>query len=305
MEMRNTKMRKIAIISDVHALLEPLEAVLEDMKKRGITEIYSLGDNIGVGPNPSEVLELLERYDVKSVRGNSEEYCLLGHEAFDYFNQQKKLSQNWTLSKLSEEQLKRLKLFPVFYELVLGGKKIALCHFANDIRIDYRYDHSVWEYQDKIKNQLPFPSEQFRYTNSPEQKRVIALKCDYLRSRLAKEGNNPVLLAELNALLSATNEPLFDGQTIDTYDEVIQGHVHYKLEDFSLEPPVHTIHALGIAYNDDEPADLASYVVLNETETGYEMEEILVPFDRDKMLMAIENSDMPDKSQIKRFVRAI
>ena len=38
-------------------------------------------------------------------------------------------------------------------------------------------------------------------------------------------------------------------------------------------------------------------------EEGYDVEEILVPFDRNKMLETIEMSDMPDKDTIKRFVR--
>ena len=54
MENKELEARKIAIFTDAHALLEPTEAALEDMQRRGITEIYSLGDNIGVGPNPSE-----------------------------------------------------------------------------------------------------------------------------------------------------------------------------------------------------------------------------------------------------------
>lgn len=58
----NLNNRKIAIFTDAHALLEPTQAALEDMYRRGITEIYSLGDNIGVGPNPSEVIDLLEDY---------------------------------------------------------------------------------------------------------------------------------------------------------------------------------------------------------------------------------------------------
>lgn len=44
--------RQIAVLTDIHGLLEPTIAVLKDIKKRGIKEIYSLGDNIGVGPNP-------------------------------------------------------------------------------------------------------------------------------------------------------------------------------------------------------------------------------------------------------------
>ena len=59
--------RQIAIFTDIHGLLYPTIAILQDIKRRGIKEIYSLGDNIGVGPNPSEVLDLLGEYLSKIV----------------------------------------------------------------------------------------------------------------------------------------------------------------------------------------------------------------------------------------------
>ena len=63
----NLNNRKIAIFTDAHALLEPTQAVLEDMHRRGITEIYSLGDNTSLGPNPKEVLDLMNEYNVKKL----------------------------------------------------------------------------------------------------------------------------------------------------------------------------------------------------------------------------------------------
>ena len=95
--------RQIAIFTDIHGLLEPTVAVLEDIKRRGITEIYSLGDNIGVGPNPKEVLDLLTKYHVKMINGNSEEYTAIGIEPFKhYYKKKKKRSQEWTLAQLTE-----------------------------------------------------------------------------------------------------------------------------------------------------------------------------------------------------------
>ena len=47
----------IAIVSDIHANLEALQAVLQDIKKQNIRDIYCLGDIVGYGPNPRECLE--------------------------------------------------------------------------------------------------------------------------------------------------------------------------------------------------------------------------------------------------------
>lgn len=48
-----------AIISDVHANLEALQAVLSDIEQQGADEIYCLGDIIDDGPNPRECIDLL------------------------------------------------------------------------------------------------------------------------------------------------------------------------------------------------------------------------------------------------------
>lgn len=159
--------RKIAIFADVHGLLEPLEAVLADIQKRGIREIYSLGDNIGIGPNPKEVIHLLKENNVVSIKGNSEEYATLGIDPFYYFDEKKKKSQNWTSSKLGEEERKIIEKYPHSIELTLGGKKVGLCHFASDVRFDFS-KNNVFQYQHELTlNKKAY--QQFFDTNSREQ----------------------------------------------------------------------------------------------------------------------------------------
>ena len=48
---------KRALISDIHSNIEALEAVLADIRAQGVTEIYCLGDLVGYGPNPREVID--------------------------------------------------------------------------------------------------------------------------------------------------------------------------------------------------------------------------------------------------------
>ena len=48
-----------AIVSDIHSNIEALSTVLADIEKRGIQQIYCLGDVIGYGPNPRECLDLI------------------------------------------------------------------------------------------------------------------------------------------------------------------------------------------------------------------------------------------------------
>lgn len=282
--MNNKK--QIAILTDTHALLEPLEAVIDDIKLRGINEIYSLGDNIGVGPNPSEVMNLLEEKSVISLAGNSEDYVNIGIAPFTYFNLLKEQSQLWTLSKLNEHQKGLISLYPHSIELLLGGKKLGLCHFANDSRFDY-VENSTWSYQENLDSGSSY--KQFLYTNSEEQKQFI-------RSELGKPYDKDFL----KGYYSAIKEPLFNGQTVDKFAAIIQGHVHWKIYESSDSTEFYSIRAVGMAYKND-PVDTASYVILTELDNGYKLDEILVKYDREKMIYSVLNCTSPDKT-IRRFI---
>lgn len=280
--------RQIALFTDVHALYEPLQAVLDDIEKRGITEIYSLGDNIGVGPNPLEVMNLLEDYHVKSIAGNTEDYITLGTEPFSkYFDILKQMSHTWTLSKLGEKEVGRIKLYPHSIDLMLGGKKLALCHFANDVRIDFT-KRGTANYQKRYALGLP-AYEQFSYTNSLRQ-------AEEINQMLLFFGEN---MPSMQGYVSSKKEPLFKGKQVSFYDAVFQGHVHWKIYENSASTQYYTIRSLGMAYGKD-PVDSASYVILHEKEDGYELEEVLVKYDREKMIYSILSSDIPDL-RIQKF----
>ena len=287
--MANYTGRQIAIFTDAHGLYEPTLAALDDMKQRGITEIYSLGDNIGVGPDSNRVIELLEKRNVCSIAGNSEYYVSLGIEPFSsYFTHLKKMSYTWTLSKLNEHQKGIISLYSHYIELIVGGKKIGLCHFANDVRIDFT-ERSTWTYQSNLNRGL-VGYNQFKYTNSSAQLREI-------KAVLKRYGTaNPFA----KGYLSAQNVPLFGGKKINYFDAIIQGHVHFKLYESSTSTEYYTIRAVGMAYGND-PVDTASYVLLKEKDIGYDIEEILVKYDREKMVYSVLNCNSPDQC-MRKFI---
>ncbi|MFA5272406.1 MAG: metallophosphoesterase family protein, partial [Candidatus Omnitrophota bacterium] len=67
---------KIAVISDVHANLPALEAVLKDVKEKRVQEIWDLGDSVGYSPFPNEVLASFRRERVKGLLGNYDKKVL-------------------------------------------------------------------------------------------------------------------------------------------------------------------------------------------------------------------------------------
>lgn len=71
-----------ALISDIHGNLEALDAVLADIKNKGITEIYCLGDIIGYGPNPRECIDRVMSCRL-CLLGNHDQGALFDPEGFN------------------------------------------------------------------------------------------------------------------------------------------------------------------------------------------------------------------------------
>lgn len=67
---------RIAIITDIHANLPALQAVLRDIRRHAPDIILSLGDQINLGPSPRETLALLGDAGARCLHGNHEGYVL-------------------------------------------------------------------------------------------------------------------------------------------------------------------------------------------------------------------------------------
>ncbi len=71
-----------AIISDIHSNVEALQAVLRDIDKHHVSEIYCLGDVIGYGPNPRECVDLVMRCKMVLL-GNHDQGAMFDPEGFN------------------------------------------------------------------------------------------------------------------------------------------------------------------------------------------------------------------------------
>lgn len=89
-----------AVISDIHSNLEALEAVLADIDRRGITELYCLGDIVGYGASPGECLDLVMDRCKTSVCGNHDHATF--YEPFN-FNVGAERACYWTRRVFEEE----------------------------------------------------------------------------------------------------------------------------------------------------------------------------------------------------------
>lgn len=64
---------RLAIISDIHGNLVALKALLSDLQKRRVEGVLCLGDVAATGPQPREVIDLLQSLAWPCVMGNTDE----------------------------------------------------------------------------------------------------------------------------------------------------------------------------------------------------------------------------------------
>jgi predicted phosphodiesterase len=95
------------ILSDIHANLEALQAVLRDAGS-GFDRIVCCGDLVGYGADPNAVVEWVRANCHLVVRGNHDKACS-GQEDLEWFNPVARAGAIWTGANLSEENAAYVK----------------------------------------------------------------------------------------------------------------------------------------------------------------------------------------------------
>lgn len=118
---------KIALISDVHANLPALEAVLEDIDRQGVDASYHIGDLVGYAPWADETVALIRERGIAGVAGNYDStvatrYKHCGCKYEDPRQEElSHLSYAWTLEHTSEETKRALGELPFRLDIRLAG----------------------------------------------------------------------------------------------------------------------------------------------------------------------------------------
>lgn len=149
-------MDKIALIADIHGNLTALKAVLADIKSRGITHIYCLGDIAIKGISPNEVTNLIRENCDIVVRGNCDH--LLAHNCVIPL-------QKWTVEHMSKENVEWLGSLPMYHEFYFSGHLIRIFH-ASPFSLKHIFNplHSNAESSDYKNFEVLDPMDMFKNT---------------------------------------------------------------------------------------------------------------------------------------------
>jgi predicted phosphodiesterase len=112
----------VALLSDIHANLVALEAVLADLPP--VDAIWVMGDTVGYGPDPADTLALLRERGATLVAGNHDRAVATG-EGLELLNTAARAAAERHRSWLSRADRDALAALPVTLE---PADRYAICH---------------------------------------------------------------------------------------------------------------------------------------------------------------------------------
>lgn len=102
---------RFAVISDIHGNLDAFQSVLDDIDHLFINGIICLGDIIGYGAEPEQVIRLLRERQIPCVMGNHDQTAI-DSKHLDWFNPVARESLEITLKNLSQSAIDFIKTLP-------------------------------------------------------------------------------------------------------------------------------------------------------------------------------------------------
>ena len=160
---------RYAVLADIHGNLAAFEAVLEDIKNKGVDEVWCLGDIVGYGPQPAECIALVQKTAAVCVAGNHD-LGVAGKYDLSLFNSMAVEACEWTERTLNPADIHYLAGLP----LTAIKDKFTIVHGSpRDPATEYILSPSIAE-----RNFEAFDTQYCAvgHTHSPEAYRLEAGK---------------------------------------------------------------------------------------------------------------------------------
>src|ERR1700736_5985255 len=139
---------RVAVITDIHANLPALAAVLADIEALAVGAVYCGGDLVGYGPHPNEVCALIETRGIPTIYGNydyaiardledcgcayvTEHDCELGQR-----------SVAWTLAHTDRHAKDFMARLPFDLRFQIGDTRVRLVHGSPRKVNEYLFAHT-------------------------------------------------------------------------------------------------------------------------------------------------------------------
>jgi len=126
--------QRVAVITDIHANLPALQAVLDRIEELRVDALYCGGDLVGYGPHPTEVCALVEQRSIPTIYGNYD--YAIGRDLTDcgcaYLTEHDRelgrQSVAWTLAHTERHAKEFMRELPFDLRFALGEQRVRLVH---------------------------------------------------------------------------------------------------------------------------------------------------------------------------------
>jgi putative phosphoesterase len=123
---------RVALIGDVHANLPALEVTLIHAQAQGVEAIWNVGDLVGYGAFPDQVVQRLREEGALSIIGNYDRKVLRFKKKKAKWRKKKRLEKylafKWAYQNLSRENRKYLRFLSKEIRMKIDGWRILLTH---------------------------------------------------------------------------------------------------------------------------------------------------------------------------------
>lgn len=119
---------KIAAISDIHGNIYSLMKVLEDIDEQKVDLVVCLGDLVGYGPHPNEVIALIKRRDIPCIKGNYDASVVDGGFTFIRDTSINSFSLPWAVEEVRASNKYYLSQLPTKLDYDINGLKVIFTH---------------------------------------------------------------------------------------------------------------------------------------------------------------------------------
>jgi putative phosphoesterase len=169
---------KLAVISDIHANRHALEAVLADVDACRPDQVVCLGDLVGYGAFPNEVVDLIGMRAIPTVMGNYDQ--AVGFDLDDCGcayrdpedEQRGQASLRWTREHTTGDSKHFLRALPYDVRLRMAGLNLLLVHGSPRRINEYLYEERGEATLRRVAEQAKCDVLLFGHTHIPYETRV-------------------------------------------------------------------------------------------------------------------------------------
>ena len=169
---------RVGIISDIHANLPALEAVMADIGPRQLDAIYCLGDLVGYGAFPNEVTEVIKTAGMPTIMGNYDDgvgfdrdECGCAYRDPDEEARGHR-SLMWTRAHTSDANKEFLRGLQAQIRLEIDGKRVLLVHGSPRKMNEYLFEDRAFSSFQRIAASSEADIIVFGHTHRPYTKLV-------------------------------------------------------------------------------------------------------------------------------------